>query len=66
MTPPYNADFDGDEMNMHVPQSLSSMIELVNIAGVTHQIISHGKTNRLVTIVQDTSWVFTNSQHRNS
>ncbi|KAJ3503429.1 hypothetical protein NLJ89_g8436 [Agrocybe chaxingu] len=20
-TPPYNADFDGDEMNMHIPQS---------------------------------------------
>ena len=22
VTPPYNADFDGDEMNMHVPQSM--------------------------------------------
>ena len=21
VTPPYNADFDGDEMNMHLPQS---------------------------------------------
>ena len=40
VTPPYNADFDGDEMNMHVPQSPASMIELVNIAGVCHQIIS--------------------------
>ena len=23
-TKPYNADFDGDEMNMHVPQSLQT------------------------------------------
>ena len=22
VTPPYNADFDGDEMNLHVPQSV--------------------------------------------
>ena len=64
VTPPYNADFDGDEMNMHVPQSLSSMIELVNIAGVTHQIISPLENKPIITIVQDTSWVFTNSQHR--
>ena len=26
---PYNADFDGDEMNMHVPQSITTSIELV-------------------------------------
>jgi DNA-directed RNA polymerase II subunit RPB1 len=24
VTPPYNADFDGDEMNMHLPQSLET------------------------------------------
>ena len=54
VTPPYNADFDGDEMNMHVPQSLSSMIELVNIAGVTHQIISPRENKPIITIVQDT------------
>ena len=54
VTPPYNADFDGDEMNMHVPQSLSSMIELVNIAGVKHQIISPRENKPIITIVQDT------------
>ena len=26
VTPPYNADFDGDEMNMHVPQSVHANI----------------------------------------
>ena len=25
VTKPYNADFDGDEMNMHVPQSVQTM-----------------------------------------
>ena len=54
VTPPYNADFDGDEMNMHVPQSLSSSIELVNIAGVVHQIISPRENKPIITIVQDT------------
>ena len=54
VTPPYNADFDGDEMNMHVPQSAASMIELVNIAGVVHQIISPRENKPIITIVQDT------------
>ena len=31
VTPPYNADFDGDEMNMHVPQSIETFIELKEI-----------------------------------
>ena len=26
VTPPYNADFDGDEMNMHVPQSINAVL----------------------------------------
>ena len=24
---PYNADFDGDEMNMHVPQSITTSLD---------------------------------------
>ena len=54
VTPPYNADFDGDEMNMHVPQSPAAMIELVNIAGVVHQVISPRENKPIITIVQDT------------
>ena len=30
-TSPYNADFDGDEMNLHVPQSMETRAELENI-----------------------------------
>ena len=54
VTPPYNADFDGDEMNMHVPQSVSATIELINIAHVTLQIISPRENKPIITIVQDT------------
>ena len=28
VTTPYNADFDGDEMNMHIPQSLAAKAEV--------------------------------------
>ena len=31
---PYNADFDGDEMNLHMPQDDESEIELRNLAAV--------------------------------
>jgi DNA-directed RNA polymerase II subunit RPB1 len=54
VTPPYNADFDGDEMNMHVPQSISTVSELINIASVNKQIISPRENKPIITIVQDT------------
>ena len=54
VTPPYNADFDGDEMNMHVPQSVQSVSELINIASVNKQIISPRENKPIITIVQDT------------
>ena len=53
VTPPYNADFDGDEMNMHVPQS-QAMSELINIASVNYQIVSPKKNKPIITVVQDT------------
>ena len=54
VTPPYNADFDGDEMNMHVPQSITSVCELKNIVSVKYQIISPRENKPIITIVQDT------------
>jgi len=53
-TTPYNADFDGDEMNMHVPQSIDSMAELINIAALSKQIISPRENKPIITVVQDT------------
>jgi DNA-directed RNA polymerase II subunit RPB1 len=54
VTPPYNADFDGDEMNMHAPQSIATVAELMNIASVKYQIISPRENKPIITIVQDT------------
>ena len=54
VTPPYNADFDGDEMNMHAPQSIASVTELMNIASVNYQIVSPRQNKPIIAIVQDT------------
>jgi len=51
---PYNADFDGDEMNMHVPQSIQTSIELRELARVSSQIISPRTNAPLITPLQDT------------
>ncbi len=37
---PYNADFDGDEMNMHVPQTEEARAEALSLMLVQDQIIS--------------------------
>ena len=38
--PPYNADFDGDEMNLHVPQSEEAQTEARILMQVQDQILS--------------------------
>lgn len=36
----YNADFDGDEMNIFVPQTLAARVEAMEIMGVPHNVVS--------------------------
>ena len=50
---PYNADFDGDEMNAHIPQSYEASTELSEIAAVPHQIITPRHAKPLIGVVQD-------------
>jgi DNA-directed RNA polymerase subunit A' len=38
--PPYNADFDGDEMNLHIPQSEEARTEALILMQVQDQILS--------------------------
>lgn len=52
-TKPYNADFDGDEMNMHMPQDIEAASELRNLAAVPWQIISPASNSSIVGIFQD-------------
>ncbi len=40
VTSPYNADFDGDEMNMHVPQTPETRTETREIMMVPRNIVS--------------------------
>ena len=54
VTTPYNADFDGDEMNMHVPQSYESRAELTEIMHVPKQIITPKANRPVIGLVQDT------------
>ena len=52
-TKPYNADFDGDEMNLHNPQDYESQAELRYLAAVERQIISPANNSSIVGIFQD-------------
>ena len=52
-TKPYNADFDGDEMNLHGPQDYESAAELTNLAAVAKQIISPANNKPIIGIFQD-------------
>jgi DNA-directed RNA polymerase II subunit RPB1 len=52
-TRPYNADFDGDEMNMHVPQSITAATELKLLASVLRQIISPRTNSPIIQLFQD-------------
>ncbi|MDR2856090.1 MAG: DNA-directed RNA polymerase subunit A' [Methanomicrobiales archaeon] len=38
--PPYNADFDGDEMNLHIPQNEDARVEAALLASVQENILS--------------------------
>jgi DNA-directed RNA polymerase II subunit RPB1 len=54
VTTPYNADFDGDEMNLHVPQSEETRAELAQLCMVPLNIVSPQRNGPLMGIVQDT------------
>ena len=53
-TRPYNADFDGDEMNMHVPQSIAAATELRTLASLLRNIISPRTSSPIIQLFQDT------------
>jgi len=52
-TKPYNADFDGDEMNLHMPQDPESEAELKNLAAVPYNIVSPANNQAIIGIYQD-------------
>ncbi|KNA22334.1 hypothetical protein SOVF_034890 [Spinacia oleracea] len=50
---PYNADFDGDEMNMHVPQTEEARAEALLLMGVQNNLCTPKNGTILVASTQD-------------
>ena len=52
-TKSFNADFDGDEMNIHTPQSYEAEAELRMISATALNIITPQESKPIITITQD-------------
>ena len=50
---PYNADFDGDEMNMHLPQNEEARVEAILLMGVHNNLVTPRNGEPLVAASQD-------------
>jgi len=50
---PYNADFDGDEMNMHVPQTEEARTEATELMGVKHNLVTPRNGEPIIAAIQD-------------
>lgn len=53
VTTPYNADFDGDEMNAHIAQSIIAVAEAEYLMSVQNMIISPQSNRPVMGIIQD-------------
>lgn len=51
--PPYNADFDGDEMNLHIPQIEEAQVEAENLMAVQKHIRSPRFSGPIVGAIRD-------------
>ncbi|KAH7011995.1 hypothetical protein EDB80DRAFT_409590 [Ilyonectria destructans] len=50
---PYNADFDGDEMNLHVPQTEEARAEAINLMGIKHNLATPKNGEPIIAATQD-------------
>ena len=50
---PYNADFDGDEMNLHVPQTEEARTEALELMGVKHNLATPKNGAMIIAAIQD-------------
>lgn len=53
VTTPYNADFDGDEMNLHVPQTEEAKVEAENLMMVQKHIRSPRFSGPIIGAIRD-------------
>jgi len=52
-TDPYNADFDGDEMNIHIPQSIQTVTEIRLIANISYLFVNPATSRIAINAGQD-------------
>ena len=52
-TTPYNADYDGDEMNLHAPQTQTTRAEVSELMMVSKNIVSPQSNKPVIGIIQD-------------
>ncbi len=50
---PFNADFDGDEMNIHVPQTTEAQAETKHLMGLVSNLMSPKNGEPIVALIQD-------------
>lgn len=50
---PYNADFDGDEMNLHFPQTEEAKAEAAELMNITNNLVTPRNGEPLVAATQD-------------
>lgn len=50
---PFNADFDGDEMNLHLPQKAEASVEAEILASPLRNIISPRHGEPIIAVIQD-------------
>lgn len=50
---PYNADFDGDEMNIHLPQTEEARSEAIELMGIKYNLVTPRNGQPLISATQD-------------
>jgi DNA-directed RNA polymerase II subunit RPB1 len=65
-TRPFNADYDGDEMNLHVPQTIEASAEAATLMNVAENMISPSSTTAIVSLVQESLVAWYRLTSRNS
>jgi DNA-directed RNA polymerase II subunit RPB1 len=52
-SPPYNCDCDGDELNIHVPQTLAAQAELAELLAAHNNVLHPGANRPVFGLIQD-------------
>lgn len=50
---PYNADFDGDEMNLHVPQTEEARTEALTLMSINENLVTPRNGEPVIAAIQD-------------